>query len=65
MKEQLHKTLQNQLDGYWSGSTAYHIVTKGGFLFDCKRDAKKELTPLGQMFMDQYKTSKESNETLN
>ena len=41
------KTLRNQLDGYWSGHTAYNIVVNGGLLKDAKRDAKKELTAAG------------------
>ena len=60
MKKQLHKNLQNQLDGYWSGSTAYHIMTKGGFLIDSKRGSKKELTELGKIFMEDFKNKKES-----
>lgn len=66
MREQLYKNLQNQIDGYWSGSTAYHIMTKGGFLVDSKRMriedsgmAKgKQLTALGEMFVADYKASK-------
>ena len=63
MREQLRKNLQNQIDGYWSGHTAYYIMTKGGFLVDSKRkpiknsgmSEGKALTALGQMFMDSMK----------
>lgn len=53
MRQQLAKNLQNQLDGYWSGSTAYHIMVKGGFLIDSKKGEKKELTKLGEKFMSE------------
>lgn len=56
MKKQLHKNLSDQIDGYWSGSTAYYIMTKGGFLIDSKSGTKKKLSSLGQMFMDEYKS---------
>jgi hypothetical protein len=58
MKAQLYKNLNDQLNGYWSGSTAYYIMTKGGFLVDSKRPSKrkekKQLTELGKMFMKEY-----------
>ena len=49
---QLHKTLLDQTRGYWSGHTAYHLATEGGFLIDAKSNTYKKLTALGQMFMD-------------
>ncbi len=59
MRKQLHKNLSNQIDGYWSGNAAYHIMIDGGFLIDSKRNRKpngmaegKKLTVRGQMFMD-------------
>ena len=54
MKKQLHKNLKNQIDGYWSGHTAYHLMVDGGFLIDAKSGAEKKLTAIGQMFMDNY-----------
>ena len=62
MRKQLHKNLQNQIDGYWSGHTAYGIMVDGGFLVDSKRKYSEEtnkcegkkLTVFGQMFMDDY-----------
>ena len=63
MRSQLHKNLQNQVDGFWSGHTAYHLMVDGGFLIDSKRVrikdtgmAKgKQLTVLGEMFMESMK----------
>ncbi len=51
-RSQLHKTLRNQIDGYWSGHTAYHLAVDGGFLIDAKSGADKKLTALGEMFME-------------
>lgn len=53
MRKQLQKTLQNQMDGYWSGHTAYNIAVDGGFLIDGKKCSNKRLTELGRMFMEQ------------
>jgi len=59
MRKQLHKNLKNQVDGYWSGHSAYGIMVDGGFLIDSKRKRKpngmaegKKLTELGKIFMD-------------
>lgn len=60
MRKQLHKNLTDQVNGYWSGHTAYHIMTRGGFLIDSKRvllvDSNKckgkGLTELGKLFME-------------
>jgi len=54
MKKQLHKNLTDQTKGFWSGSTAYYIMSKGGFLVDGKSSTKKELTELGKMFIQDY-----------
>ena len=51
------KTLRNQVDGYWSGSTAYHIAVNGGFLKDAKSGEQKELTILGTAFMTEFKNT--------
>jgi hypothetical protein len=48
------KTLRNQIDGYWSGHTAYHIAVHGGFLVDSKRSTHKRLTALGAAFLTQH-----------
>ena len=57
-REQLHKNLTDQINGYWSGSTAYGIMTHGGFLLDAKRGEKKKLTVLGVAFMNEMKERK-------
>ena len=55
------KTLRNQIEGYWSGHTAYHIVVNGGFLKDAKSGEEKRLTHKGKRFLEinQPITSKE------
>ena len=55
MRAQLYKNLTNQIDGYWSGHTAYHIMVDGGFLIDDKPGEKKKLTRLGLLFMSKMK----------
>lgn len=55
MRKQLHKNLTDQVNGYWSGHTAYHLMVDGGFLKDAKSGIKKELTMLGEVFMDSMK----------
>jgi hypothetical protein len=50
-RKQLAKTLRDQIDGYWSGHTAYHIAVDGGFLVDSKRSSHKRLTALGAAFL--------------
>ena len=50
-KKQLYKTLKNQVEGFWSGDTAYHLAVDGGFLVDGKRSANKQLTAVGRYFM--------------
>ncbi len=52
-REQLHKNLTDQVNGWWSGHTAYQIMTKGGFLIDGKSCSIKKLTALGDVFMNQ------------
>jgi len=52
MRMQLYKNLKDQLNGYWSGSTAYHIMVQGGFLLDGKRGSNKKLTALGHIFVN-------------
>ena len=47
----LKKSLKNQIDGFWSGFTIYHIMIDGGFLIDAKTTEDKKLTFLGKEFM--------------
>lgn len=54
-RKQLHKNLSDQMDGYWSGHTAYWIMTHGGFLMDAPKGQQKKLTALGEMFMNEMK----------
>lgn len=62
MKKQLYKNLKNQIDGFWTGHTAYHIMVDGGFLIDAKRQRIKDtemyegkkLTELGVLFMESH-----------
>lgn len=54
-RKQITKTLRDQIGGYWSGHTAYHIAVDGGFLNDAKRDDDKTLTPLGLAFLNENK----------
>ncbi|HIF9321622.1 TPA: hypothetical protein ACX6QP_002119 [Photobacterium damselae] len=52
MRAQLHKNLTDQVNGWWSGHTAYHLMVNGGFLLDGKSGTKKTLTLLGKMFIE-------------
>lgn len=54
MRKQLYKNLTDQLNGFWSGQSAYSIMTKGGFLVDSKSGTKKELTELGKRFIKDF-----------
>jgi len=51
MRAQLYKSLFNQMDGYWSGNSAYLIMTEGGFLMGGKSNTNKRLTGLGLQFI--------------
>lgn len=58
MRKQLYKNLKDQINGYWSGSSAYSIMIYGGFLVNSKRGTKKELTMLGKMFINDFEKDK-------
>ena len=47
----IKESLRNQLDGFWTGRTMYHILIDGGFLKDAKTSEPKELTALGRAFL--------------
>lgn len=53
MKKQLHKNLTDQINGYWSGHTAYGIMRDYGFIIDTDHENRKakKLTKLGELFM--------------
>jgi hypothetical protein len=53
-RKQIAKTLRDQVNGYWSGHTAYHIVVDGGFLHDSKSGTEKKLTTLGRQFLAEH-----------
>ena len=56
MKVQLYKSLKDQINGYWSGSTAYGIMIDYGFLIDAKHEngKPKKLTELGKIFIEEF-----------
>lgn len=58
MRKQLYKNLKDQLNGYWSGSSAYSIMVLGGFLIDSKSGTKKQLTALGEKFIEDFEILK-------
>lgn len=60
-RAQLHKNLTDQVNGWWSGSTAYYIMVNGGFLIDGKPNTFKKLTVLGEMFMESMGGLKNNN----
>lgn len=64
MKAQLYKNLKNQIDGYWSGHTAYHLMIDYGFLIDAKHEngKRKNLTRLGVLFIEDYLATKTDSE---
>ena len=54
MRKQLNKNINDQIQRYWSGHSAYSIMVKGGFLINEKKGAKKELTELGKRFIKDF-----------
>ncbi len=51
-REQLIKYLKDQLNGYWTGHTAYHILVYGGLLIDSKSGSEKQATALGLILLE-------------
>lgn len=49
---QLAKTLRDQMRGFWSGHTAYHLAIGNGLLVDGPKGTLKVLTDKGRRFMD-------------
>lgn len=60
----IKKTLRNQLDGYWSGHTAYGIIVHGGFLLDTKVGRPKFLTALGEAFLKDRRVDTDLEEVI-
>ncbi len=56
MRAQLYKNLKNQLDGYWTGHTAYWILVNGGFIVDGPKGTVKQLTRFGSMFKEEMES---------
>jgi len=50
-RDLLYCTLQNQMNGFWAGSTMHLIMVNGGFLKDAKFSEPKELTHLGREYL--------------
>jgi SRSO17 transposase len=59
-KKQLAKNLRDQVNGFWSGHTAYWIITNGGFLIDSKKGTKKKLTAVGKIFLNNMEMQQEA-----
>ena len=59
-RKQIAKTLRDQVNGYWSGHTAYHLVVNAGFLHDAKREVGvgKTLTAFGVAFMQNHQSKR-------
>lgn len=51
LRKTLVKGLTDQIMGYWTGHTLYHIMVRAGLLIDGKPSTTKKLTPKGQIFM--------------
>jgi len=56
-RKQIAKTLRDQVEGFWSGHTAYHIAVDGGFLVNAGKGVPKRLTPLGRAYLETYTES--------
>jgi len=52
-RKTLRGALANQTMGFWSGSTMYRLMIRGGFLIDAPSESKKKLTLLGEAFIDE------------
>ncbi|WP_253254587.1 hypothetical protein [Vibrio parahaemolyticus] len=60
LRQQVYKNLKDQMAGYWSGHTAYHLLVDGGFLIDAKfeQGKGKKLTLLGRRFIENMESRK-------
>ena len=56
MRKQLRKNLNDQVNGFWSGRSAYCIMVEGGFLVDekFKGGKGKRLTAFGEAFVKEF-----------
>lgn len=64
-RSQLYKNLKDQLTGYWTGHTAYHMLVTGGFIVDGPRGKAKAITALGSMFKEEMESSYDALQTNN
>ncbi|MEF1187766.1 hypothetical protein QTO04_00470 [Vibrio parahaemolyticus] len=62
-RAQLYKNLKNQLDGYWTGHTAYWMLVEGGFIVDGPKGTAKQLTRFGSMFKEEMEFSYDALQT--
>ncbi|HIF6161002.1 TPA: hypothetical protein ACX3IN_001946 [Vibrio parahaemolyticus] len=62
-RSQLYKNLKDQLTGYWTGHTAYHMLVTGGFIVDGPRGKAKVLTVLGSMFKKEMESNDDTLQT--
>ncbi|MBE3899211.1 hypothetical protein HJ158_08315 [Vibrio parahaemolyticus] len=62
-RSQLYKNLKDQLTGYWTGHTAYHMLVTGGFIVDGPRGKAKAITTLGSMFREEMESSYDALQT--
>ncbi len=62
-RSQLYKNLKDQLTGYWTGRTAYHMLVTGGFIVDGPRGKAKAITMLGSMFREEMESSYDTLQT--
>ncbi|QFT55614.1 hypothetical protein [Microbulbifer sp. THAF38] len=56
-RHHIAKHLKQQIEGFWSGHTMYHILIYGGFLMDAKTSETKRLTALGRAFLETHGNS--------
>ena len=63
MRKQLRKSLNDQVNGFWSGRSAYCIMVEGGFLVDekFKGGKGKRLTAFGEAFVKEFDNRPEKN----
>ncbi|ETZ11011.1 hypothetical protein ACRW9P_22560 [Vibrio parahaemolyticus] len=62
-RAQLYKNLKNQLDGYWTGHTAYWMLVEGGFIVDGPTGTAKQLTRFGSMFKKEMESINDALQT--
>jgi len=51
-RDLLYCTLQNQINGFWAGSTMYSIMVNGGFFKKTRFSESHELTHRGREYLN-------------